>query len=416
MDKETKLDSHDDSSPSVVNEPINMDDTTKKPKRAWLVFLIVGLVALSIGIGCLLWVFLLKPQPEIAVVDYPVIPSVRSEAETYSALTGQPLADASKLNAPVYCIQTPNGTDGARPQVGLTTAGVIFEAIAEAGITRFAAIYQDPTSAVIGPIRSLRIYYLQWDTPFDCTIVHAGGSGDALEALWAGGYRDLTENYAYMYRGTAGGRLWNNLFTTSEYLKQFNSNNGYNESNIKGFARMTPEESKKSRVDSLVTERLSITTPTAKNTAELQPRVTEIGLRFGGYYSFNVDYKYDLASNRYLRSYESGYSHDVYSCPDQDLGERNPEEVCELTQMAPDVVIAMVVSEHRASDNYHEDIAAIGAGEAYIFQNGLVQKGTWNKASTEEQIRFLDENGAEIKLAPGQTIISAVPEYGSVDF
>ena len=300
--------------------------------------------------------------------------------------------------------------------MGLTTAGVIFEAIAEAGITRFAAIYQDPTSAVIGPIRSLRIYYLQWDTPFDCTIVHAGGSGDALEALWAGGYRDLTENYAYMYRGTAGGRLWNNLFTTSGYLKQFNSNNGYNESNIKGFARMTPEESKKSRVDSLVTERLSITTPTAKNTAELQPRVTGISLRFGGYYSFNVNYKYDLASNRYLRSYESGYSHDVYSCPEQDLGERNPEEICELTQMAPDVVIAMVVSEHRASDNYHEDIAAIGAGEAYIFQNGLVQKGTWNKASTEEQIRFLDENGAEIKLAPGQTIISAVPEYGSVDF
>ena len=84
--------------------------------------------------------------------------------------------------------------------------------------------------------------------------------------------------------------------------------------------------------------------------------------------------------------------------------------------MAPTVVVAMVVSEHRASDNYHEDITAIGSGDAYIFQNGGVKQGTWKKASREAQIEFVNTNGESIKLAPGQTIISAVPTYGSVDF
>ena len=84
--------------------------------------------------------------------------------------------------------------------------------------------------------------------------------------------------------------------------------------------------------------------------------------------------------------------------------------------MSPSVVVAMVVSERRASDNYHEDITTIGSGDAYIFQNGTAIKGTWNKASRADQIRFLDPEGKEIKLAPGQTIVSAVPNYGGIDY
>lgn len=389
---------------------------TNKGGRIWLVFLILGLASLLGGAGCLLWTFL-KPQPEIATITYPEIPTTQDDtAKTYSNLTGEPLSDAGILNAPTFCIQTPNGTDGARPQAGLNTAGVIFEAIAEAGITRFAAIYQNPSAAVIGPIRSLRLYYLQWDTPFDCTIVHAGGADDALAAVRAGGYKDLTENYAYMYRGSVGARRWNNLFTTAGLLKQFSSDRGYTTSDVKGFTRMTPEESRKTHVDSLARERLNITTPATENTSELVPKVTTIGLRFGYVPNYNVDYVYDLSTNKYLRSYESGTPHEVYSCPNDELGEKNPEDVCSLIQMSPSVVIAMVVAERKASDNYHEDITAVGSGDAYIFQNGLAIKGTWNKASVGEQIRFLDENGAEIKLAPGQTIVSAIPNYGSVEF
>ena len=265
------------------NIVVNLKETEKKPAKLakkggkkWLVLLICGIVGILIGVACLLVVFL-RPKAEVEALTFPEIPSKTESEATYSLLTGEKLAEGTDKNAPVFCIQTPNGMDGARPQSGLTEAGVIFEAIAEAGITRFAALYQNPSGAVIGPIRSLRMYYLEWDTPFDCTIVHAGGAADAVAAVSSGGYRNFDESYTYMFRGTYSNRLWNNLFITSNKLKQFNSDRGYNSSDLKGFARMTPEDSEKKRVDSLVSEKLEITKPTDKNTSKLEAEIEKNG-------------------------------------------------------------------------------------------------------------------------------------------
>ena len=391
----------------------------KSDKKTWdkksLTFLMVGICGLVGGVVCLLVGFFVINK----IANETSFSQVGKKDEVdvvYSDLTGEPLADATLKTAPAYCIQTPNGTDGARPQAGLTQAGVVFEAIAEAGITRFAAIYQDPTSAVIGPIRSLRIYYLQWDTPFDCTIVHAGGAADALQAVAAGGYKDLSENYTYMYRGTYGARLWNNLFTTAAYLKQYSMDYGYDTSEINGFARMTPEESNAARADTLAAEKLDIVRPANGDTSALIDTVNSIDLNYASSANFNVHYDYNTETNTYLRSYASGKAHEVYECDAVDLGEKNPEDVCSLTQLNPAVVVAMMVKERRASDNYHEDITTIGTGDAYIFQNGIAIKGTWAKGDINQQIKFFDENGEEVALAPGQTFISAVPEYGGVEY
>jgi len=385
-----------------------------KTSKSWLVFLIIGILGLIGGVACLL-VVLLKPEVILADLNFPDIPSNTATTKIYSDLTGLEIANEADRTAPVYCIQTPNGVDGARPQVGLTEAGVIFEAIAEAGITRFAAIYQKPASAVIGPIRSLRLYYLQWDTPFDCIIVHAGGADDAIAAVRSGGYKDLTENYAYMYRG-GNNRLWNNLFTTSQHLTQVSADWGYGSSNVNGFNRMTPEESAKSRVDASAASKLVITEPAVGDTSAMNFASTNISLRFGGIATFNVNYQYNQQTNSYDRWYETGNSHEVYQCPAEDLGEVTPESVCSLVQLSPNVVVAMMVSEQKSWDGYHEDITTVGSGEVYVFQNGAVTHGTWNKNSVGEQIKFFDDAGTEIKLAPGQTFVEAVPTYGGVEY
>ncbi len=379
-----------------------------------LSLLITGTISVIGGSACLAASLMIPANSESGVVIGP-IPQKNNDNIIYSDLTG--LATTAELkNAPAFCIQTPNGTDGARPQAGLNQAGVVFEAIAEAGITRFAAIYQNPTSAVIGPIRSLRMYYLQWDTPFNCTIVHAGGADDALAAVKSGGYRDLTENYTYMYRGSVGARRWNNLFTTADYLKQMNNDRGYGGSEIRGFTRMTPEESIINRVNTLSQKTLEITEQSEGNTSELKPVTSSIALKFGGMPNFNVNYEYNAETNSYNRSYESGAKHEVYNCPETNLGEVNPESACELKQLSPSVVVAIKVKEKKAWDNYHEDITTLGSGDAYIFQNGYAIKGTWAKNTVADQIKFYDSKGLEIKLAPGQTFIEAIPNYGSVEY
>ena len=387
----------------------------KNASKSWIVFLVIGLLSLAGGVTLFLLVFL-KPVEEKVALVFPTIPSKTTSTKIYSSITGQEIADESANHAPVYCIQTPNGTDGARPQAGLTDAGVIFEAIAEAGITRFAAIYQNPASAVIGPIRSLRLYYLEWDTPFDCTIVHAGGADDAIAAVRNGGYKDLTENYTYMYRGTVSSRRWNNLFTNGQLLKNFTNDKGYTTSNPQGFTHNTPEVAEENRINALVNEKLSIIKPATSSTSTLTPKVSHIVMRFGGLVNYNPVYDYDVTTNTYKRSYESGAEHTVYKCPAEDLGKKDPESVCAQQQLSPSVVIGIVVSERKAADNYHESITTTGSGTAYVFQNGTATKGTWTKNTRADQIKFYDEAGNEIALNPGQVIVSAIPNYGSVEY
>jgi hypothetical protein len=51
-----------------------------------------------------------------------------------------------------------------RSQSGFDQAALVFEALAEGGITRFMVVYNaDQTlPAVIGPVRSTRRYYAEW--------------------------------------------------------------------------------------------------------------------------------------------------------------------------------------------------------------------------------------------------------------
>lgn len=389
----------------------------KKPRQPWskrkkiIVAIVVILVLAGIGAGVY---FLLLPQSISSTNDY----EINSEpVRYYSVLTGEEISSSSLNSSPTYCMQIPNGTDiSPRIQVGLQYAGVVFEAIAEAGITRFAAVFQNADTSMIGPIRSLRTYYLDWDTPFDCTIVHAGGADDALAAVKAGNYRDLTESTTYMWRNTTNYRAPNNLFTSWANLTQFNTDNGYTTSNVKGFARMTPDaaseaaaENLRNSTEGVVVESTNSDGTTTSETV-ITPLVSTVQLNFGNNNNYNVIYTYDSATNTYKRAYANGNDHTSYNCGT----ETTTISECTREQLAPSVVIAMIVEESRASDGYHEDVTSIGTGQVYVFQNGEVIKGTWTKAAADEQIKFYDENGSEIQLGVGQTWISAIPTYGSV--
>ncbi len=423
-----------ENSPEKRQHPTSQEkskEPEKKSHKALIVSLIIIFILLA---GAAAFYFLYykpaqeKKQSEQSASEQEqktptsIAPSPEKTEETtskiYSRLTGEPISSLAEDSAPTYCVQIPNGLDGARPQAGLTHSKVVFEAVAEAGITRLAAIFQNPNTT-IGPIRSLRIYYLNWDMPFNCTVVHAGGADDAISALRSYGARELDEDYTYMWRTGANAkmnRLWNNLFTSGERLKAFNDSRGYLSSDIKSFPRYTPDEALKNKVEAQAVNKLIIDQPSEGDTSELKAKVTNISFRFGDTPNFNPVYTYNRETNTYNRSYETGAPHESYDCEGQ-VGEVTPELSCELKQISPSVVIAMIVQEKRAAyDNYHEDISSLGAGDAYIFQNGEVIVGTWEKSSPTEQIIFRDQSNREISLVPGQTWISAVPAYGTVKY
>lgn len=291
-----------------------------------------------------------------------VPPKPKTEA---SNLTGLQV-DPSVNKRPVTGIMIENSIY-ARPQSGLADAGVVFEAIAEGGITRFLALYQDTTPGDVGPVRSARPYYVQWSMGFDAGYAHVGGSPAAIADIRAWGVRDLDQFYnSGAYHRISSRPAPHNVYTSLAALNQLETAKGYTSSNYTSLAR---QKSKPAKV------------PTAKT----------IDLRLSGP-NYNVHYDYNAKTNSYDRSV-GGAAHIDAS------GSR---------QISPAVVVAMVVQYGIAADGHHSEYQTIGSGTVYIFQDGTVTTGTWAKTDEKSQITFADAKGKPLALIPGQTWFTAV--------
>src|SRR5205085_11601547 len=119
--------------------------------------------------------------PEPTAAPQPSATSVPSSV----APTGAPgLARGALTRRPII-VMIDNHPD-AYPQTGLDRAAVVFEALAEFGVTRFMAVYAPgitPDAPQIGPIRSTRLYFAQWAMGFHALYAHAGGSPQGLDLV-----------------------------------------------------------------------------------------------------------------------------------------------------------------------------------------------------------------------------------------
>lgn len=70
-----------------------------------------------------------------------------------------------------------NNIQVSTPQSGISKADIVYECLAEGGITRNLAIFQDIYDVgIIGTIRSTRLYFVDIADSYDAILIHAGGS------------------------------------------------------------------------------------------------------------------------------------------------------------------------------------------------------------------------------------------------
>lgn len=304
-----------------------------------------------------------KPAGQTQVASKPVV--------VYSKMTGLPVAPEVNEKQ-VTGVMIENSLD-ARPQAGLATAGFVFEAIAEGGITRFLALYQDTSSDFIGPVRSVRPYYLDVVSSFDAAIAHVGGSPEALAQIKSANIKDLDQfQNPGAYERVRNRAAPHNVYTSSAKLEAIEAQKGYTKSTYVGFEHATKEE--------------KAATPTAK--------VINLNISSPLY---NVVYNYDPATNSYLRTL-GGAAH---------MDEKSSK------QLAPKVVIA--VETTRGQNGVYSVYGMTGSGPVTIFQNGTVTQGTWTRGDgkTSPLYTFKDAAGAIIKLAPGQAWLTLVTPGGA---
>ena len=336
-------------------------------KKQWIITAIVAVLLIAGGI-----IFALtRPDPVKPVAK--TTPPPPPPAPITSPLTGMVVSEADSKR-PVTGVMIEN-SDFARPQSGLREAGVVFEGIAEAGITRFLALYQEAKPKNIGPVRSVRPYFLQWALGFDAPIAHVGGSPEALKDIKKWGAKDLDQFFNAAYYHRISSRFApHNMYTNMGELDKAKKAHKWTSSTFTGFERKKEDPAK---------------TPTT--------RLIDFSISSA---DFSVHYGYDKKNNAYFRS-EGGAKH---------------IDATTKKQLEPKVVIALVIPYKLEADGYHSDYNTIGSGKMFVFQDGTVQKGTWKKTGNKNQFTFTDTNGQTIKLNPGQTWITAVADAGKVKY
>jgi hypothetical protein len=342
---------------------------------------LVALSVLMIGAISLLYFLFFhhkKTPPPQQIIKQPVakVEAAPKKTTVTSPLSG--LEVAPELAArPVTGIMIENSLD-ARPQSGLQDAGVVYEAIAEGGITRFLALFQDTSPQYVGPVRSLRPYYLDFAAPYQASIAHVGGSPDALTQVRSGAYRDIDQFFNSGSYGRISSRYApHNVYTSFAKLDALNQKKGYTKSEY------TPWKRKDDKVAAA---------PTASH--------IDVKISSPLYYSH---YDYDKNSNTYMRS-EGGKPHLQVTSADDRSG----------TQIHPKVVITLVMSYNVIDRAGHSGYGTTGSGQIYVFQDGTVVKGTWSKADRNSMFDFKDAAGQPLALNGGQTWLVAVKSPSEV--
>ena len=146
---------------------------SRKKKIIIAVIIILVLLVISVGVYFLLVKNQPKPAKTVAKSQKTEVKKPAVPEKFYSRLSGVEVASKELETAPVFGVMIENSIP-ARPQSGLNQAEVVFEAIAEGGITRFLALYQQNKPELIGPVRSVRGYYIDWASGFDASIAHVG--------------------------------------------------------------------------------------------------------------------------------------------------------------------------------------------------------------------------------------------------
>ncbi|RJO58915.1 DUF3048 domain-containing protein [Candidatus Parcubacteria bacterium] len=273
-------------------------------------------------------------------------------------------------------------TPDARPQAGLGQASVVYETLAEGGVTRFLAIFPQATKPkLVGPVRSSRPYYVDWAKEYDAIYLHAGGSRDALNEigkLKVRSFDALTKRaYSFTFRKCVGVHC---LFTD------------------------------KARLQGLV-NKYKLTTQNAisqgwifKNDVPLKNRPKhskKITIDFNGR-TYRVDWQYDRKTNRYKR-WNGGVI-----AKDRNTGKQ-------LT--AANIVVMRVPKEKVLDRKLRISLKLTGKGSATLYRDGNAINVQWRKASASARTKFYSKaTGKEIEFNRGQTWIEVVPGTRKVTY
>lgn len=392
-----------------------------------LSYIMAGLgLYLASSVGAFATFSFVLPQP-VASVEQPQAQGNNGFASLLDIDPGEPKTEACPLNGKLFtmtereaweskwplAVMIENSPD-ARPQSGLSGADMVYEAVAEGGVTRFMAmVYCEAVSrdTLLAPVRSARSYFVEWASGYNRPIyAHIGGANCSAPKDENGNQAgpcmtqprvqaiEQLERYGWRLRNDVDGmsvglpvfkrnatRLGPDRYVATEHTVETSSERLWAFAKTRGFAATDPDGD--AWVDGFTGWSFS-DEPFAGNNAP------QVSYEFwDGYSQYGVAWSFDGSKGRYLRA--------MAGTPHLDLNTG--------TQIEFETVVVLFTKEEGPVDELkHMWYQTTGKGDALIFHGGKVQEVTWSKANRESELVFLDSSNQPLSMPRGKVWISVL--------
>lgn len=280
-------------------------------------------------------------------------------------LTGKQVAEgkSAEQKHPVLVLKMDN-TPSSAPQVGLGEADLVVEELVEGGVTRLAAFYYSQVPGDVGPVRSMRASDIGIVSPVGAAMVTSGAAPITISRIKDAGITFFAEGAKGFYRESSRSapyNLFTNLADTASLLKQ-------------DAAR--PDD--------------YLPWGDADDLPSGQP-ATEIAASFSGGHTTTWSFR------------DGGYVNDNSFAAE---GDRFPA----------DTILALRVEVGDAgyrdpAGNPVPETKFTGKGDAMLFHDGRLVRGTWSKSSLGAPLELSTQAGP-LTVPAGRVWIELVPRDG----
>jgi len=287
---------------------------------------------------------------------------IKPKEPTYP-LTGLPApSEEARFTRPLF-VKIEN-TPMARPQMGVSSADVVYESLTEAGITRFACIFQSTIPDEVGPVRSARNMEVTLVPQYDALFFNSGANSTVLREIADAGLADMSHS-------KAGEIYYRVSYREAPHNLYLSLSKAYDLAEKKGFATTLDRVHELEFLDEFPNE---------------APDAAKIVVPFS--YSYVAQWHWDDDEKVYYR-YMDEWTYDVSN--GAQISTTNLVVIWVDYIPLPHVLQGQTFGVNMAS-----------SGQATLFIAGKRYDGTWESDGVNPP-RFKDGSGKSIKLAPGKT-------------
>ena len=360
----------------------------EKQKKLVLGFLIGALVMMIAVIAASYYYVYVKKKTAGSKVaeEKPVMTATPAptqnphEGKVQSSLNGKWVKPSVENKRP-YAVMINNIEYAFLHQSGVSKADVLYEALAEGGITRMMAVYQDVSDVQeIGSVRSARHYYVQFAFEWDAIFCHFGQTKYAISKMNHLGTENLSGLSAIgpvVYSRNYSIAAPHNVFTSGKKLKKGAKQMGYSLKKREGRQAEHFHFHEKN---------------TELSEGEAAKKIT---IPFSDYSKCVMNY--NKSKKKYMKT-EYGKKH---------MDKQNGK------QLAFENVIIQIVEEYNKDHNGYQTMELSGnSGKGYYFTNGKGIPITWRRSGTADSITMVyrTEDGETLTVNPGKTYIAVYPK------